>query len=55
MKKHYYNYVLVLMLTMVFTASSLAYAEMPDKKQGKHKSHKKAKKKSSGYFYNFQH
>jgi hypothetical protein len=27
----------------------------PGKPAGKHKSHKKAKKQKSGYFFNFQH
>jgi hypothetical protein len=50
MKKVYFIF------TLIFLIAGAAIAETNVKpKPGKHKSHKKAKKKKSGYMYNFQH
>lgn len=49
--KHLY-FILALVFLLAGAAVTESYAKP---KPGKHKSHKKAKKKKSGYMYNFQH
>lgn len=46
---------IVFILTIVFALSSIVATATPGKPAGKHKSHKKAKKKKSGYMFDFQH
>jgi hypothetical protein len=50
MKKFY----IILGLALLMAGTSVAESNKP-KPAGKHRSHKKAKKKSSKYFFNFQH
>lgn len=47
-------FILALSFIVLGTYYAEAATSLP-KKPGKHKSHKKAKKKKSGYFYDFQH
>jgi hypothetical protein len=49
MKKFYILIALAFLLTGSAIADNLVHPK------GKHKSHKKAKKKKSGYYFNFQH
>jgi hypothetical protein len=42
-------------MVMVVVGSSFAAVDNLPKGGGKHASHKKAKKKKSGYLFNFQH
>lgn len=44
---------LAVLLSIAIVSETTASTLTP--KKGKHKSHKKTKKKKSGYFYNFQH
>lgn len=53
MKQTYLIFTLVFLLSGAAVAGN--YEFKPKPKQGKHKTHKKAKKKKSGYLYNFQH
>jgi|GEM_PF-1976790 len=54
MKKLHVIFILALVLVTANLTESFANTPK-NKKPGKHKSSKKAKKKKSGYFYNFQH
>lgn len=51
MKKFY----LVFALALLVSGAAIAESNNVPKPKGKHRSHKKAKKKKSGYYFNFQH
>jgi hypothetical protein len=49
------KYIAAILMVMVVGSTSFAAIENLPKGGGKHASHKKAKKKKSGYLYSFQH
>ena len=49
------KYLVAVTMLLVVASTSFASVEGKTKGGGKHHSHKKAKKKKSGYMFNFQH